>query len=129
MSPEEMQRTMQFLVHQQTQFAAELARHAAESVAWRTKFEASMTSLSEKTDQIADGLLGLTAIVRRVVDKVGRLTDEQRLTQQQLRETDSGLSGHIQRVESHIQRVETHLDAVVDLFDRYLREDHGHKPS
>ncbi len=111
MSPEEMQRTMQFLLHEQARFAAELAQNAAESAAWRKQFEGSMTALSDKTDQIADGLLGLTALVGRVVDKVEQLADSQERTQQQLAETDH------------------RLNVVVDMFERHLREDHGRKPS
>jgi uncharacterized phage infection (PIP) family protein YhgE len=122
MSPEEMQRTMQFLLHQQAQFAAELAQRTAESAASHAQLEATVNRLSEKTDEIADGLLGLTAIVGRVFDKVERLADEQQRTHEQLRQTDATLSTHIQRVESH-------LDVVVDMFERHLREDHGRKPS
>jgi flagellar motor switch/type III secretory pathway protein FliN len=62
MSPDEIERTVQFLLHQQAQFA--------------TDFE----KLSEKTDRLAegmsrltDGLVGLTVIVGRVSENVGQL--------------------------------------------------------
>src|SRR5215471_3909161 len=45
MSPEEMQRTMQFVLRQQGQFAADFER------------------LSAKTDRMADAIIGLTGIV------------------------------------------------------------------
>jgi hypothetical protein len=88
MSPEEIERTVQFLLGQQAQFAADLA------------------TLSGKTDRIADAMIGLTGIV-------GRLADAQERTTEQLRETDARMAGHIERVESHlnvlIQVFEQHL--------------------
>ena len=63
MSPEEMQRAMQFLLSQQAQFAADIAKvaeaRAADDVRWNERFQ----QLSGKTDQIAVGLIGLTGIV------------------------------------------------------------------
>ena len=53
MSPEEMQRTMQCLLQQQAQFAA------------------SLDSLSGKTDRLADGVIGLTAIVGQLIVSQG----------------------------------------------------------
>jgi ABC-type transporter Mla subunit MlaD len=107
MSPEEMQRTMQFLLHQQAQFDA--------------RFE----KLSAKTDQVADGLIGLTAIVGRVVDSVSQIADAQKRTDEQLRNTDVKLGA----LSDHINTVESHLDVVIQMFERHLREDHGHRPS
>jgi methyl-accepting chemotaxis protein len=136
MSPEEVQRTMQFLLHQQAQFAAELAQHAAESAVSRAQLDAAMSKLSEKTDQIADGLLGLTAIFGRVVDKVEQLADAQQRTQQQLQETQQQLQETHQQLQetdarlgTHIHSVENHLNVVVEMFERHLLEDHGRKPS
>ena len=34
-----------------------------------------------------------------------------------------------EEVESHIQTVESHLDVLIQLFERHLRDDHGHRPS
>src|SRR5437867_12495744 len=47
MSPDEMQRMMQFLLNQQAQFAADVAKNEA---SWKERFE----QLSLKTDQTAD---------------------------------------------------------------------------
>jgi hypothetical protein len=80
MSPEEIDRTVQFLLRQQAQFAADFER------------------LSGKTDLIADGLIGLTGIV-------GRIADAQERTDRQLKETDARLSEHIKTVESHLNVV------------------------
>jgi hypothetical protein len=108
MSPEDIQRTMQFLLLQQTQFAADLARYQDESAAGDAR-------LSTKMDRLADGVIGLTGIV-------GHLQSSQQLTEQQLRETDARLSEHLKTVESH-------LDVVIQMFERHLREDHGRPPS
>jgi ABC-type transporter Mla subunit MlaD len=132
MSPEDMQGTMQFLLRQQAQFAADSAR-----------VDAQLEALSGKVDQVASGLIGLTSIVDRVVDSVDRVVDSvgrvvdsvgrvvdgvseiaeaQKRTDEQLRATDA-------RLGEHIGRVEAHLNIVIEMFDRHLREDHGHRPS
>jgi ABC-type transporter Mla subunit MlaD len=90
MSPEEIERTVQFLLHQQAQFAADFA------------------TLSGKTDHLADGLIGLTSIVGRLADGLGQLTAAQQRTDQQLRETDSHLSAVIRMFEQHVREDHGH---------------------
>ena len=97
MSPEEIERTVQFLLRQQAQFAADFEK------------------LSAKTDRMTEGIIGLTGII-------GQLAEAQQRTDQQLRETDARLTEHIKTVESH-------LNVVIEMFERHLREDHGHRPS
>ena len=104
MSPEEMQRAMQLLVHQQAQFAADIARNETR---WTERFD----QLSAKTDQIAVGLLGLTGIV-------GQLAALQQRTDKRM--DDLG---------EYIRSVESHLNVVIEVFERHLREDHGRPPS
>jgi hypothetical protein len=101
MSPEDMERTVQFLLHQQAQFAGDIEK------------------LSAKTDLLADGLIGLTGLVGRVTEGLAEqmaIGDQQ--LQQRLEETDRRLSEHIGTVESH-------LNVVIQMFERHLREDHG----
>ena len=104
MSPEEMQRAMQFLVHQQAQFAADIARNETR---WTERF----AQLSAKTDEIAVGLLGLTGIV-------GQLAASQQRTDKRMDE-----------LGEYIRSVESHLNVVIEMFERHLREDHGRPPS
>jgi hypothetical protein len=114
MSPEDMQRTMQFLLQQQAQFAADFAK------------------LSGKVDLVADGLVGLTAIVGRVVDSVGQIAEAQKRTDEQQRRTDEQLRATNARVDDvgeYIKTVESHLNVVIEMFERHLREEHGHRPS
>lgn len=58
MSPEEMQRTMQFLLDQQARFDTQIER------------------LSGKVDRMADGLIGLTGTVGRLATTVDHFAEE-----------------------------------------------------
>jgi chromosome segregation ATPase len=107
MSPEEMQRTMQFLLQQQA------------------RFDAGMEQLREKTERISDAMIGLTGIVGRVADRVERLAEAQQETDRQLRELREALT----HTDVHINDVESHLNILIAMFERHLREDHGHRPS
>ena len=111
MSPEEMQRAMQFLLSQQAQFAADIARN-----------EARMT---EGFVRLNDGLVGLTAIV-------GQLAAAQLRTDEQLGATQErmdALGKRLDDVGQYIQTVESHLNVVIEMFERHLRDDHGRPPS
>jgi len=97
MSPEEIERTVQFLLRQQAQFAADLEK------------------LSAKTDRMTEGIVGLTAIVGAA----------QQRTDEQFRRTDTRLN----ELGEYIKTVESHLNVLIEMFERHLREDHGHRPS
>ncbi len=103
MSPEDMSRAMQFLLHQQAQFAADFER------------------LTGKTERIADAVVGLTGIVGRVVEHVDRLATRQEETDRQLRETDQ----HLRETDAKLRTVESHLDVVIRMVERHLRGEHG----
>ena len=111
MSPEDVQRTVQFLLNQQAQFAADLTASQA-------RFESRIEALSAKTDRVADGLIGLTTIVGHVVDSVSKIAEAQKRTTEQ-----------VQRIAEQVERTDSHLDVVIQMFERHLREDHGHRPS
>lgn len=97
MSPEEIERTVQFLLQQQAQFAADSAKTDA------------------RISAMADGIIGLTGIV-------WHLAAAQQRTDERLDERFTELGGYIKTVESHV-------NAVINTFERHLREDHGHQPS
>jgi chromosome segregation ATPase len=111
MSPDEIERTMQFLLQQQAQFAADSARHDARWAELRDE-------LTAKTRQLTDGLLGLTAVV-------GTLAVEQQATERQLQRTDR----QIEATDAQLQTVEGHLDSLIELFERHLRDGNGSQPS
>lgn len=118
MSPEEIQRTIQFLLNQQAQFAVDLEQ-----------LSGNVDKLAGKTDRIADGLIGLTGIVGRIASSQ-ELTDQQvQQTSRTLEETGRRLEESDARLREHISRVESHLDIVIRMFERHLREDHGSEPS
>ena len=108
MSPEEMQRTMQFLLHQQA------------------RFDAQFEQLSGKVDRMADGLVGLTGIVGRLATTVDHFAAEH---DRQLRETREQLEAADADLREYIRTVESHLNVLIEMFERHLREDHGPKPS
>jgi flagellar capping protein FliD len=122
MSPDDMQRTMQILQQQQAQFAAD-------SVDSQARFDAQFDKLSGKVDLVAEGLIGLTAIVGRVVDSVGEIAEAQKRTDEQQKRTDEQLRATDARLSEHISTVEAHLNVVIEMFERHLREDHGQRPS
>jgi chromosome segregation ATPase len=111
MSPEEIERTMQFLLQQQAQFAADSARNDARWAELRNE-------LTEKTRQLTDAVLGLTSVV-------GMLAASQLATDRQLQTVDQQLH----TVDKQLQTTESHLDDLIRLFERHLREDHGAQPS
>jgi hypothetical protein len=108
MSPEEMQRTMQFLLKQQA------------------RFDTQIEQLSGKVDRMADGLVGLTGIVGGLATNLDHFAAEH---DRQLREAREQLEAADADLRSYIRDVESHLNVVIALFERHLREDHGSKPS
>jgi methyl-accepting chemotaxis protein len=125
MSPEEIQRTVQFLLHQQAQFAADSAAsrarfdarfekisgHVETLSASTEQLSANLEKLTATTGQVANGLIGLTAVVGHVVGSVSQLADVQTRTNEQILATDE------------------RLNLVIQMFERHLRDDHGHRPS
>jgi uncharacterized phage infection (PIP) family protein YhgE len=108
MSPEEMQRTMQFLLNQQA------------------RFDTLMEQLTGKVNLMADGLAGLTGIMGRLATNLEHSAAEH---DRQLRESREQLEAADADLRSYIRDVESHLDVVIEMFERHLREDHGSKPS
>ena len=101
LSPDEMQRTMQFLLN-----------NAA-------KVDARLDRITEQTERISDALIGLTGIV-------GRLAEAQAHTDLQLKETNKRLENSESRLSADIREFESQLN---EAFERRLRDDHGHRPS
>ncbi|MGE3844182.1 MAG: hypothetical protein AB7I50_21625 [Vicinamibacterales bacterium] len=110
MSPDEVQRTMQFLLNQQAQTAAKLDR-----------LDDTVEKLSKKTDRVIDAVMGLTGVVgnlaaqqERTGEQVRQLAEHQERTDRQLRE-----------LATHQERTESNLNALIAMFERHLREDQG----
>jgi ABC-type transporter Mla subunit MlaD len=128
MSPEEIQRTMQFLITHQAQFAADFER------------------LSIKVDGLADKLDGLTDKVAGVADAVARLTtvaghtlaavgdlvgtaERQGGNMERLIEAQRRTDARLIELAEQGKETDARLGALIDLFERHLREDHPPRPS
>jgi hypothetical protein len=111
MSPEEIQKAIQFLLNQQAQFASDFAK------------------LLGKTDRIADGLIGLTGLVGRVAEDADRRFKEADKRMNDLGDHIKTVDDHIKAVDDHIKTVEDHLNVVIEMFERHLREKDGPPPS
>jgi len=129
MSPEEVQRTMQFLLQSHAQFEANCARFSE-------KTEANFARLSE-------GLLGLTALHNQTERKVRDLADNMGTVREGLVAL-TGMVGRIsERIETLGERVDERLDRLAQAqeetdrqikelgahFQRRLAEDHRRRPS
>jgi septal ring factor EnvC (AmiA/AmiB activator) len=111
MTPEEMERAMQFVLRQQAQFAADFEK------------------LTVKTDRFADGLIGLTGVVGRLAEGQERTDQQLRAAAEQVRENDARLSQADAELREYIRTVEAHLNILIEMFERHLRESHGERPS
>jgi ABC-type transporter Mla subunit MlaD len=97
MSPDEMHRTMQFLLGQQAKFSVDFDR-LSEKV---ERLADTTDRLAEKTDRLAEKTDRLAATADRIADAVIDLT---------------GIVG----------RLATSQDDLRDIVQRHLREDHGY---
>ena len=79
MSPDEMRRTMQFLLDHQARFAVDLERPSERD-----------DRLSEKTERIADSVIGITAIL-------GQLVTEQQAANQRIDRLHDVVVQHLRR--------------------------------
>ena len=124
MSPDEIQRTMQFVLRQQAQFAADIP-------VWEDR----LSRLSAKVDRVTDGLLGLTGVVGTISVEVGALVAAQRETDRLLkenaerqRETDQQLKENAERqrqTDRQLKETDERLNRLIGMFERHLRDDHG----
>jgi cell division protein FtsB len=104
MSPDEMQRTMQFLLNQQAKFAVDFDKSTE-------RFD----QLVGKTDRIADAMIGLTAIVGKVVSA----QDEN------ARQIDS-LQASVRDLKTSVDVLKVSVARLHDTVEQHLRNDHGY---
>jgi uncharacterized protein YoxC len=118
MSPDEIQRTLQFLLNHQAQFA--------------TDFE----KLSGKVDGLADSVAGvkqpvndLTGSVGHTVGLVGRIGTVVESLTITLAAAQQRNDEQFRRTDTRIGELGERLDRVIQMFERHLRDDHGYGPS
>ena len=148
MSPAEVERTVQFLLHHEAQFAADFARlsaktdRMAEGIVGLTtlvdRVDRKVEQLAGSMDAMRDGLVALTGIVGRTSERVDRLVEAQRRTDEQINRTDEQIKRtdeQIKRTDRQIKRTDERIKGtdqqIKDLgtyFKRHLRQDHGRVP-
>ena len=102
MTNEEMERAIEFLVQQQTQFSADLQ-------ASRVEFDLNIAALDARIGKMTDGVIGLAATLGQLAQKqletdksIKELSKQQAETAAQLKETDERLNIFINVVERYI---------------------------
>jgi DNA repair ATPase RecN len=98
LTPQEMERTMGFIIEQQAQFAVRMDK-LLESV---EKLERSHERLQQTDERLHETQATLTASLLRVVDIVEDLAEAQKRTEARLQQTDERLNVLINVVEKHI---------------------------
>ncbi len=98
MTPEEMDRKMEFIVEQQAQFVVRIDK-LLES---QERLHQSDERLRESHERLRDSQATLTASLLRVVDIVQRVVDIVQALSQAQKSTDERLNALISVVEKHI---------------------------
>lgn len=102
MTPKEMQRTMEFIVEQQARFSADIQKLFESDKELRQadeRLRQSQATLTAAVMRIAELVEGLE---KTTVERFAELAASQKLTNEQLRETDERLNALINVVEKHI---------------------------
>ena len=121
MSPEEMQRTMQFLLAQQAQFAADFER-----------LSIKVDGLADKVTGVTDAVARLTTVAGHTLAAVGDVAGTvERLggTVERLRDSERRADSRLIELAEQGKATDARLGALIELFERHLREDHPPRPS
>jgi hypothetical protein len=121
MSPEEIQRTMQLLITHQVQFAADFER-----------LSIKVDGLTDKVAGVADAVAGLTTVAGHTLVAVGDLVgtaERQGGNMERLIEAQRRTDARLIELAEQGKETEARLGALIDLFERHLREDHPPRPS
>ena len=124
MSPEEMQRTMQFLLAQQAQFAADFER-----------LSIKVDGLADKVTGVTDAVARLTTVAGHTLAAVGDVAGTvERLGglsagEERLRDSERRADSRLIELAEQGKATDARLGALIELFERHLREDHPPRPS
>ena len=121
MSPEEVQRTMQFLLAHQAQFAADFER-----------LSIKVDGLTDKVAGVTDGVARLTTVAGHTLAAVGDLVgtvDRLGGTVERLADAQRRTDARLIELAEHGKATDDRLGALIELFERHLREDHPPRPS
>ena len=68
-------------------------------------------------------------IVGRLAEGHEQLREAQQRTDERLRESQERTDARFRELSEQAERTEANLDALIHMFERHLREDHGSAPS
>ena len=109
MTPEEMQRTMEFIVEQQAQFAANMGQ-----------VQTSIAELTGNVGQVQAGIAQLTEAQRRTDATVERLASQvEHIARQQVH-----INGVVGVIADSQQHTDERLNSLITLFERHISENH-----
>jgi archaellum component FlaC len=118
MSPEDMQKTMQFLLTQQAQFSVNLDRLQERMDGFQgtlDRFQTNLDRFQGNLDRFQGNLERLDENVNQLEIKTNKVTD-----------AVIGLTALLGQTITTVDRLAV---TVQELFERHLRDDHGRRPS
>ena len=114
MTNEEMERTLQFFIDQQAQFAADIQQ----SRELQSSFQEIVIKLQNQLSRLTDSTLTM-------VGMMGRLAEVQEKTEELLRATDMKV-GEVAQAQMHaeakILETDERLNAFIDVVERYISD-------
>ena len=114
MTNEEMERTLQFFIDQQAQFAADI-QQSRELI---SSFQEIIIKLQNQLSRLTDSTL-------TIVGMMGRLAEVQEKTEELLRATDMKV-GEVAQAQMHseakILETDERLNAFIDVVERYISD-------
>jgi|SRR5579859_348358 len=105
MSPEDLERTMNFILQHQAQFAAnidKLFESEAKLIESNERLRESDERLRESDERQRESQATLTASLLRIAELIENLTEAQKVTDGRFKLTDERLNALINVVERHI---------------------------
>jgi uncharacterized protein YciW len=121
MTPDDMERTMQFIVEQQAHFAGDIAWLKEQFIEERKASREMFETLVNHQYEMMAGIRELTATVAQLADSQAQLADRQaQLADRQAQLADS----QAQLVESQ-GHTDARLNALIDIVDKLVRGPNG----
>ncbi len=117
MTFEEMERTMEFILKQQAQFAADI------QILRETQKETAKTldELAKAQQRGEDRMTQVESVILRLLDVVEKVVQTQAHTDQRLAETD-------ERLTQKMAETDERLNALINVVERYISERRNGKP-
>src|SRR5215813_13006532 len=114
MTNEEMEKTIHFILEQQSHFAANIQ-----------KLEEGQARIIEDVARLTDATLANTAMIGKLINMVDRLAEAQAQTDKRLSETIlrlDRLTERLDEVSGRLDEVSGRLDAFISVVEKYIAE-------